>query len=593
MIVMTKSKKNSEENIAEKSAAGRRTKRGRPTQLRVVENGYRPFTNNELVVLVPKHKLDIILHPAQYKEICGAKDSGKTWLAAICSICSMEEDVHAHILAARKYKLAAAEKFHRIFSNVIMEIRLAGFDILDLHKKDNKSIKLVNKKNAYHNQTIEYVSFEDENGISGTEPPNLGYYSNFIADEPVLKDDVGKIPTRKEWNSTLRVVTDTINRANRRHEAAFNRKVPKTTYWFLFNMWDENHPLVENVNLVIPEDDFLDFVVGVKNIFAKQNEWIIENWESIWQSIQNNHTLCVFNQATDKLSCKTTKLSNPKNQELAHELEHEYKNAILSKDSFELARLLGLTYEGSTDVQRTYDLRQIEITDTIKRFVEGKYKLISVSLGWDIDINEKLVCTPTIVGQRLNSEYEIEEHLFVLPVVSIKAYGTGSIGSRNIEIYEKALINTTNEQLLMIKKLVNFQKPLLGIHVSVDDDKQTWIAHIYKEIKEMHNEVIFSRAKKHKVNPKKGLSWDILTRTDTLQQMIDCKYILFDEKNVNTLKELRISTLNKSGIKRDESSFRHKNYNYINSLEYAISPFAKRHLYFKVKRSAILDEWAL
>lgn len=574
---------------SKKKESAYKGRRGRPKLPRTEENGFNPFNNSSLHVFLPPHKLEIVNHKAKHKTIGGAKDSGKTYIAVLKAIANLEENSHAYVLAARKYKLSAADKFHTIFSNIIMEIRLNGFDILDYKKNVNKSVKMLYKDNSQYNQSIEYVSFEDENGISGAEAPNLGYYSDFIADEPVLKDDSGKTPSRKEWDSTMAVVADTISRSKRKHEKAYKTTVPETTYWYLFNLWDEDHPKVEDLDRHIPEEIFLAFVVGTKNIMSKSNEWIEENWNQIWASIKKNHTMCVYNQAIDELFVKTTKLSNPDNLAVADSLEKEYKFAIMSKNSLELARLLGMIYEGSSIIQHTYDLRQVELADTKLKLVNEKYDSISISLGWDIDINEKLVCTPTVVAQKIDSNYELEEKLFVLPIITVPAYGVGAIGSKNIEIYEKALITTTNEVIYEIKSIFKFKSPILGVHVSVDDDKQTWISHIYEEIKNCHHEVIFSRAKKHKIALGKGQSWDIPTRTDVLQQMIDLKYIIFDKKNVNLLSELKKSTLNASATKRDESSFRHKNYNYINSLEYAIKIFANRHLFIKKRRGLFIN----
>jgi len=78
-----------------------------------------------------------------------------------------------------------------------------------------------------------------------------------------------------------------------------------------------------------------------------------------------------------------------------------------------------------------------------------------------------------MIAQKINQFYELQENEFVLPQIKIPAYGVGAIGSKNHEIYEKALISTTlkvvNE---MIMKTNNIHIPL-GVYIAIDDDKAT------------------------------------------------------------------------------------------------------------------------
>lgn len=545
------------------------------------------FSKKDLPIYFRESKMEIINHKAKKKVVVGAKDSGKTILAVMLALALIEEDKHAYILAARKYKSQSAEKFHTIFTNASLELSLIYNFKMSLYKRSlNKTIKMDNWKNPAKNQSIEYVSFDDPNGIAGTEAPNLGYYALVLIDEPVMLDDMGKIPERKEWKASLETIKDTIDRSKRRHKEVFKRDVEEPTYFLMMNLWDKNHPEVEDANKHISDQQLLAYATGVSNIMSKSAEWINQNWQTIWTNIKNNFILSVYNEATDTLYVKTTKLANPKINQVADQtIQQEVKLALLNQDNFQLARLLGMTYEGSAKNQKTYDLRHLEIADSFAKFKNENWKSVGLSVGWDIDINEALWQTNIILASKdhpdqINHPFETIEKIFVMPQKKIPAFGVGAIGENRTKTYMKAISYHTNQSLKDLQHITNDKKPKYGLFIIIDDNFQTWIDGIYELLKDKVN-ACYSRAKKHK-NKKVALSYDINTRIALLQELIDKKFIVIDKKCHQLLRDLNQSVRKASGEGRDESSWKNKIYNTINSLEYALYPFRNRHKIVKM-----------
>lgn len=144
-------------------------------------------------------KMEIVKHKATKKTLSGAKDSGKTVVVKAYEIYVMERDPMASTLAARKYSTAAANRLAAAFSKVLRRLMNAGFVFPQQYKKStNKFIRITSSKDSTANQTQEYVSFEDENGLSGIDIANGGYIASVHIEEPVLKDDPGGIPEMAE-----------------------------------------------------------------------------------------------------------------------------------------------------------------------------------------------------------------------------------------------------------------------------------------------------------------------------------------------------------------------------------------------------------
>ncbi|MFW3387903.1 UNVERIFIED_CONTAM: hypothetical protein RF648_18035, partial [Kocuria sp. CPCC 205274] len=87
---------------------------------------------------------------------------------------------------------------HNALNNINLEVKSLGYETVDYEAGINKSYRLVNKSQKTKNQSIEYGSFDDANGLAGIEAPNNGFFGLVQIEEPVLIDDPGKTPTRSE-----------------------------------------------------------------------------------------------------------------------------------------------------------------------------------------------------------------------------------------------------------------------------------------------------------------------------------------------------------------------------------------------------------
>lgn len=110
----------------------------------------------------------------------------------------METDKDAYSLDLKKYKQGGISRLHNALVNISIEARILGYDVPEYVSGMNISYRDVNKFDKKKNQTVEYSSFDDTNGLAGIEAPNLGYFATVHVEEPVLINDQGKTPTRSE-----------------------------------------------------------------------------------------------------------------------------------------------------------------------------------------------------------------------------------------------------------------------------------------------------------------------------------------------------------------------------------------------------------
>ncbi|MCS5736492.1 MULTISPECIES: hypothetical protein [Actinomycetes] len=110
----------------------------------------------------------------------------------------IETNKDAYGLDLKKYKLGGVARLHNALNNINLEVKSLGYETVDYEAGINKSYRLVNKSQKTKNQSIEYGSFDDANGLAGIEAPNNGFFGLVQIEEPVLIDDPGKTPTRSE-----------------------------------------------------------------------------------------------------------------------------------------------------------------------------------------------------------------------------------------------------------------------------------------------------------------------------------------------------------------------------------------------------------
>ena len=156
------------------------------------------YTIEDEKKFITADKIAILSHPAKYTHWIGSKDSGKTRPVVLRMIGHIESDKDAYGLALRKYKASAAVRLHTAVNNMALEIKFAGYKIPDYEKGVAQTYRMINVRSRSSNQTIEYESFDNANGLAGIEAPNLGYFPIVHIEEPVLIDDPGKIPDAAE-----------------------------------------------------------------------------------------------------------------------------------------------------------------------------------------------------------------------------------------------------------------------------------------------------------------------------------------------------------------------------------------------------------
>ena len=86
-------------------------------------------------------------------------------------------------------------------------------------------------------------------------------------------------------------------------------------------------------------------------------------------------------------------------------------------------------------------------------------------------------------------------------------------------------------------------------------------------------------------------SWKIIKRQKWLQTAIDSGYLLMDYRNLGLIKDLKKAISKEGRIQRDESGNKAKDYDRINSMEYA-AYFLRAELYNDYKAGTI-KEWGI
>lgn len=521
---------------------------------------------------ITQTKIDILNLPYKYVAWLGAKDGGKTRPVVTRLTGMVAYDKSIYGLALKKYKTNAAARLHTAVSNMAREMRMAGYDIPLVQKGLSNSSFLRDVKFRDNNQTIEYAALDDMDGIAGIEAPNLGQFGIVHIEEPVMKGDKEQ-PSPEDFWETIRVLESSVNRSNRRYAELNKTEIMFPTYHFTMNAWDD-HPIVVEAEQVFPENDFLNFCLGIDNWETTSVEYLDENWEAIKKSLQENHTKAVAVKKDGKAFVRMTLFANPMwpsseivyNPKLEASKEEQIENfwnmikgAIINKDYSLLAIFLGMKKQKSNE-NKTYQTSLLQTSDTVKQIKEEGWKIFGTSQGWDVDINRLFVDTPVVLAHKYSIYTGWEYKLFVLPQKEFLAGGDG--GGRNIPIYKNNMVAITEETHNEFIKLTGNSKFELGSYLYIDDNQGQWLQYFLDDPIHMKG-----KAQKH------GL-WDIISRQNWLNQAINSGFIVIDEKNTKLIDEIKRSTLAQSSDKRDESGGLNKYYDRLNSMEYSVYPFS-------------------
>lgn len=530
-----------------------------------------------------KEKIDIINHPAANKVICGGKDSGKTRLVLVSDSITFEVDKNANLIKFKKYIKGGITRLHNAFNNVVLEAKMKGYNVQKYVA--NQSFTYVENADKSKSNTIEYFSLEDSNSIAGIEGKGLGYFAGGHFEEPVMFGEFGKVPNKKEWNDLVNMIKDSTSRANRAY--AINNKLetaPKCTWWYTLNPWDL-HPIVEDLEENLPEENFLEFI--------KKN-------------MLKNHTQQFYNIENDTLYVRMTKFANPiiraietllyqsnikthaEWESVPHDALNafpellelginwgiiqsylkEQKQTILSQanialelnDTMALARILGLRYQGSSDRAKTYDLSKLIKVDSEEVLKSPKTKVLEMSIGVDIDTRKGrgFVITPSYV---ITQENGILGNKNIRNILVGKQIYIPSLGD-SVQLVEMYLNQIRDRVKELIDKSYIYTKGRKIIkYLWMDENRANYLYQLTKE----NLDIVLSKARKHG-------SWDIIGRVDYTQICLDNEFIMFDGNNERLFLEMKTSVQKEDENKRDEKGILEK-IDFLNSFEYAIYPY--------------------
>lgn len=548
--------------------------------------------------LISLDKIALLDHPATNKYWIGGKDGGKSRSVAVEMITSLEDNYKAMGLALKKYKYGGIARLHTTYQNIALEIKALGYNIPDYEKGVSETYRML-RALKQNNQMIEYSSFDDANGLAGIEAKNLGFFAVVHIEEPVLIDDEGKLPTASEWRAAMSTIKKSVARSNRRY-MSINPHLPigATKYHYTMNPWDD-HPIITDAEKIFPEEKFI-------------------NWVSL--DYLKNHTKAVHHELSDSLYIRTTTLANPvinsietllktikvrtlgewevydkskinwKDTSLtefgisefvvkAHiqgydglAIWFQVEEAIRCADSLMLASLLGLKYQGSSGNQKTYnmDYAQVGSADTI---LNSPYTTIKgLSVGWDIDLrkNRGLVATPIYY---VEVQDELGQVLAQGSVVGKQRYVRtyGDAGNLKYSYWDEA-IRVNKEIRTYTEGLHGSEEIVHGPMIYVDENKLDLIIEMRKHDTNFYKAV--RKAVKHG-------RWDIENRQRAIQTALTRGFLFIDESNRELLRTMKSSYIKEGTKKRDESGKNEKEYDYINSFEYAYYPL----IYIPEKRN--------
>lgn len=523
---------------------------------------------------ITEEKIKILNLPQTKKVWCGAKESGKTRPVVLRTIGLIEKFSDVYGIGIKKYKHNAVERLSQAMLNVVAELKLSGFHLPNYRKTATKlERRFFSNQINFKNQTVEFQSLEDINGLAGIEAPNLGRFEIVHIEEPVEKND-SKIPTKKRFWEDIEVIERSVNRSNVRNAQKNKTSVTSPIYHFTLNAWDD-HPLITEMEEVFPEDEFLNECLGVDDWKKLDPDFVNKNWEKLKQNLINNNTSVRIDKFKDIAWIRLTRFANPNwnksvdvfNEKRAMTKEKQFenfwnklKNALLEKNFSYLTIHLGLKNQDQED-NKTYVLDNVEIENVTKRIKQEKWEIIGSSFGWDIDLRRKFILTPIVLAKNFQNFKEVFK-IFVFPQKSFSAKGDRS--GTAIPFYKEKLKQFTKEALNETTSLEMYANEGLEFakHLYVDDDYGLWIS----EFEDFWNLLNVSKAKKHG-------TYSIIDRQNILNILFNRSLIVIDEQNKNLLTNLAKSSIKDGTNKRDESSTKEQLYDSINSLEYSIYPF--------------------
>lgn len=543
------------------------------------------FNNKEAIgEYLDESKLDLLLDKSQNKLLIGAKDSGKTVVVVVDEIYRMETDPMMNALGARKYSTGASKRLASAILKHTIRLKQLGFKFPhEYHKTQQYIYRQKDKRNNYKNQAIEFVSFDDEDGLAGVDVNNGGYIGLVHIEEPALKGDDN--PTSAdEWDSIMQTLKDSANRTVRDYASTKPYHPPfNPTWWYTMNDWDEGHYLSQLAEERLPRQKFLDWVLGFSSKVLLGNKRLVDkHWETIRHNLINNHTQKINIDDIDGESwmiARMTKFANPMIRNPKTELDkqdfekamRDAYDSLWQDDTTKLARVLGMLYEGVDNDPKVHNFHDLDENFDSDAFVreEGR-EVLGISIGVDVDVDRRFSLVPAMisarrvnVGNPFNQKWKWTDHkITVHPVRQIIAYGKGDNG-RNTRIYKAQLLE------LLPKIIEDYSDVIIDGKtkklVTIDDNGGTWADALTPLVDENIFHGLNTADKIGKIN-------GILSRQARWQVGLDGDIIKVDRKNHEIFEFL-------TGVKKDAKGVRIEKGKYekladpVNGAEYAMIPY--------------------
>lgn len=573
--------------------------------------GKPPFTEQDFEDLTTPALREVVFGDFTTTYMITGKAYGKNRAVGLKIIHDMEADSFANAVALKKYKTNAGARLHSTIFNLYMELKTLGYSVKNYRKGQSETYREVRKDNQL-NQTIEYASAEKTDELSGIEAKNLGYYAVAWFDEPVISEDTpDKIPSPEQWDKFIDIFIDSVGRSNSNRERVLRLKnptkpadVPATRFFYTMNPWDK-HPVILEADKLAPESDFLAFVKQdvienhtklykfpslSKQILrgTKFGNPIIYNTERLLRAFGVTTASEFTQEVQDQINWADPifiKYNITPRSVLKHMAQNDgapiyvkAEKAIKENNKTDLARLLGLSFEGESGYTKTYNLTMLKTADTDKILSAPMTKTV-MATAWDIDSRAekgKYVFTPVylVKGNNLKTPGSIEtidgkpyrevKNIVVGKQIEISAgAGLGDRG-QNKPKYVSKIIEIMEENKKKAKSMgVNCSnRPVCAF----DDNAKSFVGSV--------SDVLGQEFSVRTATFKNTKHWQIAKRERWLQSAIDSGMLIIDESNKGLIKNLKDSYIKQGGSQRYEQG-KPEDYDRINSMEYGLYFFRR------------------
>lgn len=573
--------------------------------------GKPPFTEEDFEELTTPALREVVFGDFTTTYMITGKAYGKNRAVGFKIIHDMEADPFANALALKKYKTNAGARLHSTIFNLYMELKILGYSVKNYRKGQSETYREARKDNQL-NQTIEYASAEKTDELSGIEAKNLGYFTVAWFDEPVISEDTpDKIPSPEQWEKFIDIFIDSVGRSGTNRERVMKMKnpekevdIPPTRFYYTMNPWDK-HPVIVKADKLAPEADFLayvkqDVIENHTKIYkfpslslqilrgTKFGNPIIYNTEKMLRAFKITNASQFTEEVQAQINWKDPiflKYNITPKSVLKHMAQNDggpiyvkAEKAIKENNKTDLARLLGLSFEGETGFTKTYNLTMLKTADTDKILSSPMTKTV-MATAWDIDSRAekgKYVFTPVylVKGNNLKhpgstatidgKPYREVKNIVVGKQVEISAgAGLGDRGQNKPKYVEK---------IIEIMKQNKEKAKAMGVNVSnrpvcaFDDNAKSFVGSV--------SDVLGQEFSVRTATFKNTNNWQIAKRERWLQSAIDSGMLIIDESNRALIKNLKDSYIKQGGSQRYEQG-KPEDYDRINSMEYGLYFFRR------------------